>query len=134
MPEAKDLEPAMVEVRTNELTCAALDWAIAQIEGVTVAIASPHYGTDWRIYKPRFGGKYSPSTDWAFGGPLIQKYGCHLNHILATNCWHAHCWDGRIPGPAPRETPLIAACLAIVSAKLGNTVQVPAELSSTTTE
>jgi hypothetical protein len=128
MPEAKDLGLTMIEVSTDKLAGAALDWAIALIEGVTVAIASPQYGTDWRIYKPRFGGKYSPSTDWAFGGPLIQKYGCHLNHILATDSWQANCWDGRIPGHAPRETPLIAACLAIVSAKLGDTVQVPKEL------
>jgi hypothetical protein len=118
----------MIEVRTNELAGAALDWAIAQIEGVEVAIYPPQYLLGWMVARPYPYGKYSPSTDWAVGGPLIQKYCCHLNHILATNCWHAHCWDGRIPGPAPRETPLIAACLAIVSAKLGNTVQVPKEL------
>jgi hypothetical protein len=91
MPEVKESGLNMVKVRTKNLIGAALDWAIAQIEGVAVAVASPQYGSDWRVYKLNFDWKYSPSTDWAFGGPLIQKYGCHLNYILATDCWYAHC-------------------------------------------
>jgi hypothetical protein len=68
-----------IEMKTADLIGPALDWAVAQVEAVPVAIASPHYGADWRIYKPGFGGKYSPSTDWAVGGLLIEKHQVNLH-------------------------------------------------------
>jgi hypothetical protein len=128
----------MQEVKTVELIGPALDWAIAQIEGVEVTIAEPQYLVGWRVTRPYPYGKYSPSTDWAIGGPLIQKHGCDLNCIAAANCWEANCWDERSPNPdlhlKEGETPLIAACRAIVAAKLGDTMQVPPELLSATNE
>lgn len=120
----------MIEVKTAELSGSALDWAVAK------AVPQKH----WPVI---LGGKvyldtdydhipYSPSTDWSQGGPLIQKHGCDLNCIAPANCWEANCWDDLVPTPGlhlqEAETPLIAACRAIVAAKLGDVVQVPAEL------
>lgn len=117
-----------IEVNTADLCGPALDRAIAQIEAIPVAIASPHYGTGWRIYKPGFGGKYSPSTDWAVGGPLIDKYILEFKFYQAEypeTAWRASANDGWGEGP----TQLIAACRAIVADRLGDTVRIPAELA-----
>lgn len=66
----------MQQVKTVDLAGPALDWAIARIEGIEAAIAAPHYGTGWRVYKPNFGGKYSPSTDWAMPDKTSQARPC----------------------------------------------------------
>lgn len=126
-----------VEVKTAQLEGAALDWAVAQVEKVQTTY---RYGRELVADHDRGGIKlilsirpiYSPSTNWSQGGPLIQKYGCDLNCMAPLNAWEANCWDDRVPSPGlhlqEAETPLIAACRAIVSAKIGDTVQVPKEL------
>jgi hypothetical protein len=115
----------LIEVQTSELTGAALDWAVAQVEGIKVATAEPHYGADWRVYRPESGGKYSPSTEWAVGGPLIERETLHLFSKTSSQPWTATNAGGFV---GFGSTPLVAACRAIVAAKLGYTVQVPREL------
>ncbi|WP_449106734.1 phage protein NinX family protein [Pseudomonas mohnii] len=128
----------LIEVKTADLTGAALDWVVAQVEAVPVAIAAPHYGTDWRVYKPDFGGKYSPSTDWAIGGPLIAKFQVALipeahdgmEGTEMSERWYADVYyDGGEQYTTEHcDTVLIAACRAIVATKFGDSVQVPKEL------
>jgi hypothetical protein len=53
-----------VKLKANELTGAALDWAVAKCEGMvpnTPFIASNKEYT------------FKPSTDWAQGGPIIER-------------------------------------------------------------
>ncbi len=135
----------MVERKTTELEGAALDWSVAIAEGWT-----PDRPKDGQLRKEWLGGvthyiavgehaqcaswqRFSPSTDWSQGGPLIVKYGCDLTCIASANCWEAACWDNDMPVPdlhvREGETPLIAACRSIVAAKLGDTVQIPSELA-----
>lgn len=105
-----------VEVNAAELTGPALDWVVAQIEGVS---CTPH--TIMRFYRP--------STDWAQGGPLIDKYNIQLTP-------HGNLWDAQTdlkmgPSSWARQfgtTPLISLCRAIVAAKHGNLVMVPSVL------
>ena len=128
----------LIEVNTADLTGAALDWVVAQVEAVPVAIAAPHYGTDWRVYKPDFGGKYSPSTDWAAGGPLIAKFQVALipeahdgmEGTEMSERWYADVYYGGGEQYTTEhcDTVLIAACRAIVATKFGDSVQVPKEL------
>ena len=123
----------MIEVKTSDLAGPALDWAIAQIEGVEVAIAAPQYGTGWRVYKPNFGGKYSPSTDWAIGGPLIEAK--ELTVEPSAWDWKATCvlWRAQQQDAGvyfEHTNLLVAAMRAVAHAKLGETVQVPKELLS----
>ena len=128
----------LIEVKTADLTGAALDWVVAQVEAVPVAIAAPHYGTDWRVYKPDFGGKYSPSTDWAIGGPLIARFQVALipevhdgmEGTEMSERWYADVYyDGGEQYTTEHcDTVLIAACRAIVATKFGDSVQVPKEL------
>lgn len=80
----------------------------------------------------------SPSTDWAVGGPIIEREGIEmLCNVSATEAkrfkdahadWfacmktskHSH-WHGR--------TPLIAAMRCFVASKMGDTIEVPNKLS-----
>ncbi|MDG9785381.1 phage protein NinX family protein, partial [Metapseudomonas otitidis] len=125
-----------VTLRTCDLIGAALDWAVAKAQGVEIEL--PCSDVVWAKYA----GVYSPSTDWSQGGPLIDK-------MLKSGKWEIIQWGN--PGVALQnfdndclpvdgvsygdksilqsgETVLIAACRAIVSAHLGDSVDVPAEL------
>lgn len=124
-----------VIVKTQDLVGAALDWAVAKVEAVDYR----HDGIECRTRltvrtfhhyrKPNF----MPSTDWSQGGPLILNYGVSLRCIAPANAWEADRWDDSvIPSrlvEIEAETPLIAACRAIVASVLGETVSVPKELT-----
>ena len=100
-----------MKIRTSELTGAALDWAVAKAIGEYKPMAVPHY-----------------STDWALGGPIIEREKISL---LALNkgWWRAEIYNDK---PCPvyvRDlTPLIAAMRCYVASKLGYEVEIPKEL------
>ena len=104
-------------MKTSELTGAALDWAVAKCEGV------PEYLLDkpWRVSELL----EHYSTDWAQGGPIIEREKISL--FEGVNDWSAKAsidhplWDKRWTGP----TPLIAAMRCYVASKLGDEVEVP---------
>lgn len=124
----------MIEVKTAELSGSALDWAVAKAEG------DEHWTSDrnidWFAWRMR---NWKPSTDWSQGGPLIEKYRAYPDRYHDTVVISE---EGRFFVLADSETlnfgdefdsmegstPLIAACRAIVAAKMGDVVQVPAEL------
>lgn len=132
----------MIEVKTADLIGPALDWAVAKAEGLDHTIYFYRYGGYWVVpvvkdgYNPeRKVDWFSPSTDWSQGGPLIEKYTIALESADADPGadwrWNARfeCdGAGHTGTPKCGSTPLIAACRAIVAAKLGDVVQVPAEL------
>jgi hypothetical protein len=105
-----------MKTKTSELTGAALDWAVAQIESG----AGPDKAEkQWRY----FGRTFHPSTDWAQGGPIIEREYIWLE-INEGQCY-AHkngleFYEG--------DTPLIAAMRCYVASKLGDEVEVPDEL------
>ena len=97
------------EMKTSELTGAALDWAVAKCERDSDA--------NWRAHA---GHRFS--TDWAQGGPIIEREGLTLTH---QDIWVAQTDDDLFAyGP----TPLIAAMRCYVTSKLGDEVEVPNEL------
>jgi hypothetical protein len=67
---------------------------------------------------------YSPSTKWAQGGPLIDQHASTVTQAAYDAGWWAHIGNHIGEG----KTPLIAVCRAIVAAKIGDVVGVPAEL------
>ena len=103
-------------MKTNELTGAALDWA--------VCIAEYGYGADYKT------NRYS--TDWAQGGPIIERERIATTPMTPTvgedrtPYWFAN-YEGQITyrdGP----TPLIAAMRVYVASKLGDDITIPEEL------
>lgn len=69
---------------------------------------------------------FSPTTDWAQAGPIIEREGISLTQFSNYPQWTAEhpysiCYDG--------PTPLIAAMRCYVASKLGSTVEIPDELA-----
>jgi len=113
-------------MKTSELTGAALDWAVAKFEGIT----------DWDsvdlVFRDDNFCWYEPSTNWAQGGPIIERKGINLGNYAKTPAqWSA--WTFA-PEQATGEvqaygtTALIAAMRCYVASKLGDEVDVPDEL------
>jgi len=116
-----------MKIETSELVSAALDWAVAKCEAekdvlycqqqygrLLVRIAGNHETTDSEWL-------YSPSTNWAQGGPIIERERIDVQPDTYPT-WSAD--RGHITGP----TPLIAAMRCYVASKLGDVVDIPEEL------
>lgn len=119
----------MIEVKTADLIGPALDWAVAQVEGVNyrqdgIKCKTRIAPRKWHHYtEPNF----SPSTDWSWGGPLIEKFILDLKFCvfeLPNESWKAETHESWANG----STALIASMRAIVHANFGDTVSVPKEL------
>ena len=103
-------------MKTSELTGAALDWAVAKAEGYTgVALES------------RTGEWYTPSTDWAQGGPIIEREAMSVGSHLDGEEWIARDYWAIYEQSGP--TPLIAAMRCYVASKLGDEIEIPGGLS-----
>jgi hypothetical protein len=118
-----------MKVKTNELQGAALDWAMAKAEmelsedGGQVHLTE--HGVRW--FEDTLNIAYAPSTDWAQGGPIIERESIQL---WVGQQWNASMEPNNI-NPAEFEsgpTLLIAAMRCYVASKLGDEVEVPDEL------
>jgi hypothetical protein len=103
-------------MKTEELTGAALDWAVAKCEGKS------------HIVKELYKYFYSPSTDWKIGGPIMEREGIDCTfHPGATIHWTAmHVDCDHIDFRAP--TLLEAVMRMYVYIKLGDEVEIPEDL------
>jgi hypothetical protein len=123
-------------MKTSELTGVALDWAVAKCEGLPKAVDSSgldgpvivcgfeqemlhsqhRKGQEWKAYKPL--------TNWAQGGPIIEREMIDLKCLPTKQggfIWRTACADG--------PTPLIAAMRCYVASKLGDDIEIPEELN-----
>ena len=127
----------LIEVKTADLVGEALGWAVGKAEGLNLELVPPQYGNPWRVFA-RYQGqaiehtkRYNPWEDWALGGGLIEKYAAMVRGFPNQMYQTLAIARVRISGALAwrsGKTPLVALCRAIVSAKLGDTVQVPKEL------
>lgn len=105
-------------MKTANLQDAALDYWVARAEGHTAIILFDECVVRHGEYHDEMQyGKYAPSTDWAIGGPLIEKYDIEVMK-------HGRRWRG--DGPEFVEfgdTPLQAICRAVVRAAFGDEVE-----------
>jgi len=145
-------------MKTAELTGAALDWAVAKCEGYetrnnyevsycdvdgdvflfqcmaddgehAIEQCANAY-TDANSFDAVRLDPYMPSTDWAQGGPIIERESIELQP-------RGTVWKALILPREPHDkgtaqqgaTPLIAAMRAYVASKLGDEVEVPNELA-----
>ena len=111
--------------KVSELTGAALDWAVAKCEGMDTAMLNDFDDGAW-LYGQR---KYS--TDWAQGGPIIEREKICFG-ISTVEGWKAARWDLDFGNESIRfgPTPLSAAMRCYVASKLGDAVEIPEELSA----
>ncbi len=106
-----------MKIKTSELTGAALDWAVAECEGRDFPSADA------------FCGIFTPSTDWAQGGPIIDRE--RISHRVDTRGGRSVAFldGGSVTGRMTGPTPLIAAMRCYVASKLGHEVEIPEELT-----
>lgn len=123
-------------MKTNELIGTALDWAVAKCEGgegLWYDTVSTYWvkikGYDLAL-KPGWAQSFTPSTDWAQGGPIIEREGINLFQrkgavAKAGKSWLAY---GDKHVEVAGSTPLIAAMRCYVASKLGDEIEIPNEL------
>lgn len=118
-------------MKTAELAGIALDWAVCKAAGLIDAYpklakadrfsALHSKGTDRSVH---------PSTDWAQGGPIIERMKISLDQREGEPC----CAFLGVPVRyehamfAPKGQPLIAAMRCFVASKFGNEIDIPEEL------
>lgn len=118
-------------MKTAELRGADLDWAVAKCE------TPPPCGSflDEVVVHPDY-NNFHPSTDWAQGGPIIDREGIDLYCNVATNpshpdkpwrgSWRArYCRMGYGTEFSYGATALEAAMRCYVASKLGDDVDIP---------
>ena len=108
-------------VQVSELTGSALDWAVAKCE-----YPEPDYEPEqWEGFVTPGcsddGWVFTPSTNWAQGGPIIEREGIDL---YQSGTWLAEKQTSNEPTMVSGngDTPLVAAMRCYVASKLGDTV------------
>lgn len=149
-----------MKIKTSELTDAALDWAVAKCEGYELRKVSGKGASQFDGYyiplqhgghsevilnspatrrelascdgNPFFASQryWSPSTNWAQGGPVIERKKITLSFNHDFQIWEANivnkAGDDFFVGHGP--TPLIAAMRCYVASELGDEIDIPDEL------
>jgi hypothetical protein len=124
-------------MRASELTGTALDWAVAKCGG--------YFDEQPEYWESPAGAKHflamrnadghgvhwtHASTDWAEGGPIIDREGIWTRTTDEGEDDPSCKWRAELPyrtvevGP----TPLIAAMRGYVASKLGDNIDIPEEL------
>lgn len=112
-------------MRVSELTGPALDWAVAKCE----------LPENWPDAEIILGDETDYSTDWAQGGPIIEREGMHIDCLRMADHYRSAVWEAWPYATGTTHiqqgpTPLIAAMRCFVASNLGDEVDVPEELQS----
>ena len=120
-----------MKIKVSEATPLQLDYMVAYILGAGVG----HGGKDrfLEIFKHQHANTtgYCFSSDWALGGPIIEREGITVIHFGDDweDKWQARRGDGHWQGDLfGGSTPLIAAMRCYVVAKWNDAVEIPEEL------
>ena len=107
-----------MKFKTSELTGAALDWAVAKCE-----VGAEFIG---EIDDPHF-----YSTDWAHGGPIIERECINLFSLDPKTEDDTGFWLAHMEGIYVRYgvSAIVAAMRCYVASKLGDEVEIPEELN-----
>lgn len=143
-----------MKIKTSELTGAALDWAVANAQGmswwtVTNAVWDNNLGcTDWILdrdgvlKKFYFDGSrsrsghweanemFSPSTDWSQGGPILTeaKISRTIDHSGLWIAFYGFNYDDAKEHMQCDRDELVAGLRCYVAIRLGDEVDIPKEL------
>lgn len=131
-----------MQIMITETTPQQLNYLVAQCEGYICQFDDEASGP-WLV--PQEGylhdekplSSFSPTTNWAQGGPIIEREKIDISHWVSGNLWHAAC-PGRMrydsndgeyiegsDGHSDGVTPLIAAMRCFIASRLGIEVDVP---------
>jgi len=125
-----------MKIKIGEANNLMLDYLVAKIDGIALSQAKFSFQIKTHghlMAQPGF--VYSPTSNWAQGGPIIERERIELNrgndlYFPSGNengDYYEPLW---IAGKLHGQTPLIAAMRCYVASKLGDEVDVPDELLS----
>jgi hypothetical protein len=106
-------------MKTTELSGAALDWAVAKVEGWKRELC--YLNTEYPNY----------SENWSLVGPIIEREKIDLFFSEGGTCGAILMATEANPHPTPSygTTPLIAVMRCYVASKLGDEVEIPEALN-----
>jgi hypothetical protein len=107
-----------MKIKVSDATPLQLDWLVTKCEGYDHEVTS----SEW--------GMWGWATDWAQGGPLIDRERISVASIDPH--WQASMPSTIYQGEQDGPTPLIAAMRCYVASKLGDTIDIPNELTGET--
>lgn len=110
-----------MKIKTNELTGAALDWAVGKCEGYE----DRHFDDEDKVFRDDEDCWYQPSADWSQGGVIIEREG--ISVYFENGDWYAKLQSK--PVTYYDYSPLVAAMRCYVASKLGEEVEVSEELT-----
>ena len=119
-----------MQVKVNELSGNALDWAVAKSAGVGVHMSrggwvvfdSDSHAEFSNGYNDSKMQMFKPSSNWAQGGVIIEREGIAL---LKRPMGY---WVASLDRTCEGDAPLIASMRCYVASKLGDEVEIPDEL------
>jgi len=118
----------MKTIKVSEATPKQLDWLVAVCEGkqndCEVHAGNVLYGRVTSGFV-----QFRPSTDWARGGAIIERERITLRVDTRGGRWVAFMDGYCVAGRAIDPTPLVAAMRCYVTSNLGETAEVPGELT-----
>lgn len=130
-----------MKIKTKDLIGPALDWAVARCNGYNEWEWDRDVSNCWLICRSTqsehwLKGYYEPSTDWAQGGPIVEREQISVQ-VFDRSFKPNVMWNAYMPGEMPMiideeingPTPLIAAMRCFVASKLGDEVDIPEELT-----
>lgn len=134
-----------MKIKTSELIGPTLDWAVAKsadrkitYDGIAHWVDDADdcapIGAAWKSTGRPCG--YSPSTNWAQGGPIVEREGISLLYLYVTD--NPFRWAATQKPTIKKVKPeslygptlLIAGLRCYVASKLGDEVEIPEELCS----
>lgn len=126
---------ALKTVNVSKADGPVLDWLVAKCRGKGLDLKHPKdpwLTVDGIADQPLH--SYTPSTDWAQGGPIIEREEIGIRRNVP--CSRGREWEASpsilAKGAGGKwgygSTPLIAAMRCYVASKLGDTAEVPEEL------
>lgn len=133
----------MKTIKVSEATELQLDWLVAKCVNPAHGMVRTHQDNkdQWHVTLHGERGNYAPSTDWAVGGPIIERevdtierrvgyfyvnrfkrHKDRVNPDFSTTPGDRNAW-------ATGPTMLIAGLRCYVASKFGDTAEVPEELA-----
>mgnify|MGYP003452907525 CR=1 FL=1 len=131
----------MKTIKVSEATNIQLDWLVWVCAGGAAAYPKTASGKAFsKLWHGNSATYVHPTTDWAHGGPIIEREKINLEWWHMPKEWHAETnealrYDDKgefVDGsnfPQHGPTLLIAAARCYVASKMGEEVEVPEELA-----
>lgn len=122
-----------MKIKTQDLIGAQLDWAVAKCEGWECEFSDEVSGpwlipADGYLNDERPLSGFTPSSDWAQGGPIIEREKMYLNFGVLGSPWEAVVPSRTFTLVSYGETALVAAMRCYCRSKFGDVIDIPEEL------